>query len=61
MSHAPKHATEVFTGSVLAGSQHGAFWMAGADGDRHGGGKGSPRHEPGPVIPRIPQPRPASE
>jgi hypothetical protein len=61
MSYAPKRTVGVFRRGVLAARRHGAFAMA-EDGDgRPGGSSGSPRREPGPVIPRIPRPRPASE
>lgn len=47
--------------SDRARSRHGAFGMAEDRDGRRGDADGAPRREPGPVIPRIPRPRPASE
>lgn len=60
MAYAPKRAEGTFYRSTLAGSPRGTFGMA-EGGGWHGSGNSTPRREPGPVIPRIPRPRPASE
>jgi hypothetical protein len=61
MAYAPKRAEGTFYRSTRTGSPRGTFGMAEGGGGRHDSGNSTPRREPGPVIPRIPRPRPASE